>query len=71
MTTADYNQFRTAESLGLIPDEENPLFLFSSTHTDLLCDILSGRIDFMELARMELSNRGLNEEGKFVGWKRA
>ena len=56
-------------ALGLLPDEENPIFLFNQIHKDLLVDIVNGRIDVVELARMELRNRGLNEEGRFVGWK--
>ena len=69
MTTAQYNHYKTAAALGLILDEENPIFLFNQTHKDLLLDIVSGKIDACELARIELKNRGLNEKGRFVGWK--
>jgi hypothetical protein len=69
MTTKEYNHYRAAAALGLIPDEENPLFLFNQTHKDLLLDIINRKIDAAELARMELKNRGLNEKGRFVGWK--
>jgi len=69
MTTLEYNHYRTAAALGLIPDEENPIFLFSQTNKDLLCDIIHGKIDAVELACIELKNRGLNQEGRFDGWK--
>ena len=68
MTTLEYNHYRTAAALGLLPDEENPIFLFSQTNKDLLCDIVNGKIDARELARIELRNRGSNSEGRFVGW---
>ena len=69
MTTLEYTYYRTAAALGLLPDEENPIFLFSQIHKDLLVDIVNGKIDAAELARIELKNRGLNEKGRFVGWK--
>ena len=68
MTTAQYNHYKTAAALGLILDEENPIFLFNQTNKDLLCDIVNGKIDARELARIELRNRGSNSEGRFVGW---
>jgi len=69
MTTKEYNEYRTAAALGLIPDEENPIFLFNQTHKDLLCDIVNGKIDTAELVRIQLRNRGLNNEGRFESWK--
>lgn len=69
MTQYDINQFKAAASLGLIPDEENCLFLFSSTHTDILADILSGAIDPKQIAKFELQCRGRNEQGIFIGFQ--
>ena len=69
MTQYDINQLKAAASLGLIPDEENCLFLFSNTHTDILVDILSGTIDAKQLARFELQCRGRNERGQFIGFQ--
>jgi len=69
MTTKEYNQYRTAAALGLLPDEENPIFLFNQTRKDLLVDIINGKIDARELALIELKNRGMNYEGRFVGWE--
>jgi hypothetical protein len=70
LTTEEINHYKTAASLGLISDEENPLFIFNQTHKDLLLDIISGRIDCVELAKMQLRNRGLDLiNGKWIGWK--
>jgi hypothetical protein len=70
MTTVTYNKYKTAAMLGLIPDEENPLFLFSQTDEGLLLEIVNGRIDPIELAKMEMHNRGLDiRTGKWIGWK--
>lgn len=62
------NDWKAAAILGFIPDEENPIFIFNSATKEMLVDILSGGIDVKELARFELKSRGLNEEGKFVGF---
>ena len=71
MTQAEINRHRAAASLGLIPDEENPIFLFSQTHKDILVDIISGKIDTVQLARMEMWNRGLDmKTGKWIGWRK-
>lgn len=69
MTTQELNYYKAAASLGLIPDEENPIFLFNSTHKDILLDIISGKVDPIQMVRMELHNRGLDENtGSWVGW---
>ncbi len=71
MTTEELNYLKAAASLGLIPDEENVLFLFHSTDKQILLDIVSGKIDAVEFARMELQNRGLDETtGAWIGWKK-
>jgi len=71
MTTQELNYYKAAASLGLIPDEENPLFIFNSTNKDLLLDIISGKIDAVQMVRMELYNRGLDENtGAWVGWSK-
>jgi hypothetical protein len=69
MSTEELNYLKAAASLGLIPDEDNVLFLFNQTKKDILLDIVSGKIDAVEFARMELQNRGLDETtGAWVGW---
>ncbi|GAA4465452.1 hypothetical protein GCM10023093_17650 [Nemorincola caseinilytica] len=71
MTQEQINYFKAAASLGLIHDEENPIFIFNSTHKDLLLDIVSGKIDAVQMARMELYNRGLDENtGAWIGWSK-
>jgi hypothetical protein len=70
MTQAEINHYRAAASLGLIPDEENPIFLFNMSHTDLLLGIINGEIDAVEMARMEMRARGLDEKtGRWIGWR--
>ena len=68
MSTKDYNEYKAAAALGLIPENENPVYLFNSTSKDILLDLINGKIDAVELARIELSNRGLDATGKFIGW---
>lgn len=69
MTQEELNYYKAAASLGLIPDEENPIFLFSSAHKDILLDIISGKIDPIQMARMEMEARGLDVyTGKWIGW---
>jgi len=69
MTQAEINHYRAAASLGLIPDEENPIFLFNMTHTDLLLGMINEKIDPVEMARMEMRARGLDlKTGRWIGW---
>ncbi|HCY75957.1 MAG TPA: hypothetical protein DHV28_08540 [Ignavibacteriales bacterium] len=51
-------------------DELNPSYLFQGIATDLLVAILKGQIDPVELAKKELKNRGLDEDGKWVGFRK-
>jgi len=50
-------------------DELNPKYLFQAIATELLVVIVKKQIDLVELARKELKNRGLNNEGKWGGFK--
>lgn len=52
-------------------DEVNPIFMFSLTATQLLTEALEGRFDVNYLIRYELANRGLDRQGKWVGFKEA
>ena len=71
MSTEELNFYKSAASLSLIPDEENPIFLFNGTHKDILLDIINGKIDSIEIAIRELENRGLDTKtGKWIGWKK-
>lgn len=51
-------------------DDLNPIYLFSCTKTELLVAIATGLIDPKELAIQQLSNRGLNEQGQYVGFNK-
>ena len=52
-------------------DELNPIYIFNLTHTQLLVDALNGTFDIKYLAGRQLANRGLDKEGKWVGFDRA
>jgi len=52
-------------------DFENPEYMFSTTHTSLLTKIAKGQIDPIRLAKEELANRGLDDNGKWVGFQKA
>lgn len=54
-----------------LTDDLNPRFIYTMTHTELLVQIVSGKIDPRELARKELGNRGLDESGNWVGFLQA
>jgi len=70
MTKKEYHDYQAAAALGLIPDSDNPLFLFSGISKDLLLDIVNGKLDPIQLARIELRNRGLDlKTGRWIGWK--
>ena len=51
-------------------DDQNPNYLFSVTSNDLLGAIVRGEIDVIELAKKSLENRGIDENGKWVGFKK-
>jgi len=70
MTQAEINCYRAAASLGIIEDEMNPIFIFNGLRPELLIDIISGKIDAQEMARMEMRARGLDEKtGRWIGWR--
>ena len=50
-------------------DDLNPKYLFQGIATDLLVAIVNRQIDPVELASKELDNRGLDSNGKWVGFK--
>jgi len=52
-------------------DDLNPKFIFSGTHTDLLVQVVKGKIDLMKLAREQLADRGVDENGLWVGFDEA
>lgn len=54
-----------------VSDSQNPAFLFSLTSVDLLLAIAAGLVDPMHRVRKELANRGLDANGKWIGFDRA
>lgn len=51
-------------------DDLNPQYLFSLTANDLLVAIVKGQINPIELAKKELRNRGFDDSGKWIGFKK-
>lgn len=51
-------------------DENNPDYIFSLTPNELLGAIVRGEIDTVELAKKTLENRGYDEKGNWVGFKK-
>jgi len=49
-------------------DDLNPDFIFSLTFTELVVKIAKGEINAQDIAKRELENRGLDIEGKWVGF---
>jgi len=60
---------KNSKTLQELPDELNQDYIFSLTANELLVKIANGEIDAVELAKIQLSNRGLNENGEWVGFK--
>ena len=54
-----------------LSDELNPQYMFALTYTELLVKALNGEIDLEMLARQEMANRGLDKDGKWVGFNAA
>ena len=53
-----------------IADDLNPDYLFSGVYTDLLVKVAKELCNPVQLARKELANRGLDIDGKWVGFKK-
>jgi len=49
-----------------IDPDKNFISLFD---TDILVQVVKGQIDFNKLAAKELRNRGLDDNGKWVGFE--
>ncbi|MGP8216767.1 MAG: hypothetical protein ACLQQ4_14475 [Bacteroidia bacterium] len=52
-------------------DEIDPRYIFSMTATQLLTEALKGEFDITYLIRRELANRGLDKEGKWIGFDKS
>jgi len=51
-----------------VSDDDNPAYLFNTTNTSILVQIVNGEVDANYLARVELANRGLDKKGIWVGF---
>jgi hypothetical protein len=71
MTEQQIEKYKKAADEGSIPDNENPLFLFSLASSKLLCLGIKGEISFTEIARHTLANRGQDLKGEWVGFGKA
>ena len=63
MDKQEYRIFDQASKAGTMPDGENPIFILSMTSNSLLVKISKGELDMSALAKHELENRGLREDG--------
>ncbi len=50
-------------------DTDNPRFLFADIPTRLLLHCANGTLDLQAIAKQQLANRGLDENGNWVGFK--
>ena len=70
MTQKELNDYRAMAALGILEDRLNPIFIFNSLRAELLLDIISGKIDVIQLVRLELLARGIDEKtGRWIGWR--
>lgn len=51
-----------------LSDRKNPDYVFCLTDNDILMKAVTGQIDLLELAKRELAGRGIDYNGKFVGF---
>ncbi|MGP8214228.1 MAG: hypothetical protein ACLQQ4_01560 [Bacteroidia bacterium] len=52
-------------------DELDPRYIFNMTATQLLAEALKGDFDITYLIKRQLANRGLDRDGKWVGFDKA
>ena len=71
MTKEQIEKYTAASLAGTIPDEENPIFLFSTTSTKLLVKALNKEFSLTALVRLELAGRGRDLKGEWVGFAQA
>lgn len=68
MTRKEYKNWNNKAEFGTVSDELNPAFILSSVSSELLSQVIKGEIDLQELAKREMENRGLDANGKWVGF---
>lgn len=71
MTQELVKKLEQAAKDGSLPQEENPLYLFGSTSTNLLVKLLGKDINLITLVRLQLRERGVNDKGQWIGFEKA
>jgi hypothetical protein len=71
MTPEQINKYRQAAKDGSLPEDENPLLLFSKTSTNLLVKLLGKDMNLATLVRIQLRERGVNDKGQWIGFEKA
>lgn len=62
LTPSGEEKLRKEEHPEVLPDELNPEYLFSNTHTELLVSLLKSKVSIKNLIKSELRKRGLDFE---------
>ena len=71
-TTCSRIAKRMADAIATGDDDDgNPNMLLQTLITDMLIAAATGLIDLNQLARAELANRGVNADGKWIGFDAA
>jgi len=68
MIDKQITEWRRAAMEGTLPDEENPLFIFNSTSTNLLIKMVTGEIDAVKLMLHQLGSRCYDQAGRYKGF---
>ena len=58
---------KTSTPKDYIDPDKNMISLFD---TDILVEVANGRLDLNKLALLELKNRGLDKNGKWIGFNK-
>jgi hypothetical protein len=67
MNKQEWQEWQAKAIAGTVQDKDNPVFLFCMTETQMLVDIVNGKINPVELAKRELESRRFDiKSGRFV-----
>lgn len=69
MTDAQYKKYMDMSGTDLLADEKNPVFILQQIDSSLVRMIAKGELDMVDLAKRELANRGIDVNGKWIGFK--
>jgi hypothetical protein len=54
--------------LNELSDDDNPKYVFSGKNTTVVAAIANKKVDAVRLAQLELYQRGLDKNGKWIGF---